>query len=195
MTLCNIAFTSGTMFLLVAVQNDTPPTKAKDAITKVRDHISLLGKMPWPAANVAQEILRRLKDEWTVTDEPSPPERNKPTSAETLEALRNPQSDLAKLLTSMGWAPPSQTTPSSDMAALPTKFDSMGTINLNDLHTQPISSFPGFSLPLPGPGPGSIMAPPLQQMLPLPETPSLQMPNFDTDHVTDVQTDRKSDPS
>lgn len=189
MTLCNIAFTSGTMFLLIAVQNDTPPAKAKEAIAKVKDHIKILGKMPWPAASVAQEILRRLKDEWTVNEEPSPPE--KPTSVETLEALRNPQSDLVKLLTSMGWAPPAQNTPLSDMTAQQPQSAGLGTININDLHAQMMPSFPGLPPPLPGPGPGSFAAPSMPLMLPVPETPVLQMPSFDADHITDVQTDRE----
>lgn len=190
MTLCNIAFTSGTMFLLEAVQNDTAQHRIGQAVQRVKDHIVFLGKMPWPAARVAQGILQKLKDDWTIPELHG--EQTATESTDTLEALQNPDSDLVKLLKSMGWAPPATGMPSTTAAATgPPIMPPITTVNMNDLQTtQNMPTMPNFALPFANTGgQGTLMPPPFPSMTPMSDPLANLFASFDPDHVTDVQTD------
>ena len=120
MSMPNIVFTAGTMFLLSSVQNDKSTRDIGEALGKVNDFIHFLAEMAWPIAVVAKDMLRRLRQEWTTTREtnsqagtPGPP-----ASVSTIAALKDPESDLFKLVKELGWAPPDMAT-SAVAASLP----------------------------------------------------------------------------
>lgn len=192
-TVCNIAFAAGAMLLLIAVQNDTSKTHSKELIEKVRDHITFLGKMPWPASKVAQEILRRLKEEWAVHVDASPDSSAAPN--ETMQALQNPQSELVRLLTSMGWVAPTSTSTQIASDHLTPTTMPLQTVNMNDLQDTLMSAAPPFTLPFPtlgqGSGHGSTLPLLDQTMLTSPDFTGQQFPNFDQDHMQDVHNDRE----
>ena len=113
----NMVFTAGTMFLLSSVQNDKSTRDIAQALGKVNDCIHFLAEMAWPIAVVAKDMLRRLRQEWTTSRQansragsPGPQ-----ASVSTIAALKDPDSDLFKLVKELGWAPPDMTSSTTTM--------------------------------------------------------------------------------
>lgn len=115
----NIAFTAGTTFLLIAARNNSPTTGMRAELGRVDQCVRLLRQMSWLAATVAADILHRMRIEWAPDGVHLASEENVAAMAnikshltnlsgtDSIEALRDPNSDLAKLLCSIGWQPPS----------------------------------------------------------------------------------------
>jgi hypothetical protein len=122
-TLPNIAFTAGTTFLLIAARNNLPSASMREELVRVDQCLGFLRQMSWPAAAVAADILQRMKTEWLPSgsqlgDEDKmlaianiKTQLTRLSGVDSIEALKDPESDLAKLLLSIGWQPPSGNAP------------------------------------------------------------------------------------
>lgn len=85
--------------------------------------------MSWPAAGVAADILQRMKTEWVPNGADLADSDNSLAIAkiksqltnlsgtDSIEALKDPESDLAKLLRSIGWQPPTVEAPPTPVSA------------------------------------------------------------------------------
>ncbi|WVF66075.1 hypothetical protein IAT40_000814 [Kwoniella sp. CBS 6097] len=150
-TLPNIVFTAGTTFLLISNRNNSTPALSREALAQVEKCIAFLAQMSWPAATIGYDLLKKLRQEW----DPTPNDQTGGGSASTVtsllndaEALKDPNSEVVKMLISMGWAPPPNQT--TQPTVFPTTVDTGSFISpamvTNDpstmLAAMPSSFFP-----------------------------------------------------
>lgn len=94
-----------------------------DELGRVDRCVGFLRQMSWPAAGVAADILQRMKTEWVpdaahLTDADNilaianiKSQLSNLSGTASIEALKDPESDLAILLRSIGWQPPTEGAP------------------------------------------------------------------------------------
>ena len=150
----NIVFTAGTTFLLIAARNNSPTTGMRAELGRVDQCVRFLRQMSWPAATVAADILHRMRIEWAPDGGHLASEDNVAamaniksrltnlSGADSIEALRDPNSDLAKLLCSIGWQPPSdrQSTSESSRPLLGNSWTNTMVSGSGDLFRSQVTS-------------------------------------------------------
>ncbi|OCF36239.1 hypothetical protein I316_02112 [Kwoniella heveanensis BCC8398] len=148
-TLPNIMFTAGTTFLLISNRNDSTPASIREAQAQVDKCIAFLAQMSWPAATIGHDLLKKLRQDW----DPLPKDQTEGSLTSTAssllndaEALKDPNSEVVKLLIGLGWAPPNQMNPPNDFQPVNAAGNSITPMMTNDpsamLAAMPASFFP-----------------------------------------------------
>ena len=103
-TMTNATFTAGTIHLLSATLAPPKSRAHERAMGQTQTCIDSFEAMSWPAAKTAGVILRGLVDEWTG----APAEEEARTTGLRYADLKDPESEVGKMLTDLGWQPPTQ---------------------------------------------------------------------------------------
>ncbi|WVQ93707.1 hypothetical protein IAU59_000784 [Kwoniella sp. CBS 9459] len=158
-TLPNIVFTAGTTFLLISNSNNSSPTSRREALAQVDKCIAFLAQMTWPAATIGHDLLKKLRQEW----DPSPGDQTGDTTGvaainllNDTEALKDPNSEVVKMLINLGWAPPTQMSQPADLQAV--NSEAMIPPMTNDLSTT-LAAMPSFFFPFANGGESDMNSP------------------------------------
>ncbi|ORY28190.1 fungal-specific transcription factor domain-domain-containing protein [Naematelia encephala] len=101
----SVAFTAGTTWLLVSTQSGTQQALVDEAHLREEECIQTLGRAGWPAAKLAHDILRRLRDNWEPPEPRTDDGTGLPSSSSSgfpLETLDDMNSEVVRFLNSLG---------------------------------------------------------------------------------------------
>lgn len=114
---------------------DSPATSRLNGAEAMDDCIEWMGQMSWPTSMISKETLIKMRNEWHPRASAEKEEQHARllgpglSREETLRQLQDPGSEMAKMLTELGWSAPSTSasTSSSAPALLPMSGPNMPT--------------------------------------------------------------------